>query len=236
VCELAARGTRPGSEGASSPDGASLRACVSWRHAAHGQGRREPRAHALLLCTAWRHVVNHRTRGAGKSRIGTGRVSGGRDRSRGRFATPADLPLHDCSPCTEGYTHAAKVCEIPLCPSFCRRRTHPRASHVTHRHPTRRRGTCPRAGSTPPPPPPLPPPAAPPRGTRGPARSTVSDGCRRVYFPKATCGGFNETGSTFCFAFQQTLRINNTTEPPLNWAGGSVRVYTVNLCPTPTAP
>jgi hypothetical protein len=42
------------------------------------------------------------------------------DCSRGRFPTPADFPLHDCSPYrgivarTEGYTCAAKVWDFPL--------------------------------------------------------------------------------------------------------------------------
>ena len=32
-------------------------------------------------------------------------VSGGKSRSRGRFATPADFPPHDCSPYLPGYAY-----------------------------------------------------------------------------------------------------------------------------------
>ena len=32
--------------------------------------------------------------------------------SRGRFAAPADSPLSDCSPCTEGYTHVHRSSSI----------------------------------------------------------------------------------------------------------------------------
>jgi hypothetical protein len=34
--------------------------------------------------------------------------------SRGRFATPADFPLQDCSPCTEGNTYDTELWALSL--------------------------------------------------------------------------------------------------------------------------
>jgi hypothetical protein len=36
------------------------------------------------------------------------------DRSRGRFATPADQPRHDCSPYSHMHTYGASIWDVPI--------------------------------------------------------------------------------------------------------------------------
>jgi hypothetical protein len=63
--------------------------------------------------------------------------------SRGRFATPADFPLQDCSP-YRGSTYEAKVCALSLVQGPCSVapcQTISSDSHLSHRCMTRAAGT-----------------------------------------------------------------------------------------------